>query len=58
MNPFTTISTVVPTNSFQTPAPGVPAAFASDAESDDPFGDASDAESDPFGDVDDSDEDT
>ena len=50
--------TVVPTNSFQTPAPGVPAAFASDAESDDPFGDASDAESDPFGDVDDSDEDT
>ena len=64
LNPFLAAGTAVMlSNSFRTPAPvshsgGAVFASGSDAESDDPFGDAGDdSDDDPFGNVDDSDAD-
>jgi hypothetical protein len=64
LNPFLAAGTaVLLSNSFRTPAPvshsgGAVFASGSDAESDDPFGDAGDdSDDDPFGNVDDSDAD-
>jgi hypothetical protein len=64
LNPFVAAGTAVMlSNSFRTPAPvshsgGAVFASGSDAESDDPFGDAGDdSDDDPFGNVDDSDAD-